>query len=91
MAVYKGELKVQTVAGKPDYKDITKQIADIVAESGIKEGVATVISCHTTGPRSATRVSSTSKRLSRGPTPTRTCLAATAPCSGTATRTCAPR
>ena len=48
MAVYKGELKVQTVAGKPDYKDITKQIADIVAESGIKEGVATVISCHTT-------------------------------------------
>lgn len=48
MAVYKGELSVSTCAGKPDYHDITEQIAEIVAGSGIKEGIATVISCHTT-------------------------------------------
>ena len=48
MAVYKGELKVDTCAGKPDYKDVTQQVADIVAQSGIAEGIVTVISCHTT-------------------------------------------
>lgn len=48
MAVFKGELKVSTCAGKPDYKDITAQIAEIVEQSGIKEGTVTVISCHTT-------------------------------------------
>ena len=48
MAVYKGELKVETCVGKPDYIDITGMVADIVAESGIAEGIVTVISCHTT-------------------------------------------
>lgn len=48
MAVYKGELRVQTVAGKPDYADITSQVAGIVGQSGIREGIVTVISCHTT-------------------------------------------
>ena len=48
MAVYKGLVKVQTLAGKPTYVDVTKQVADIVAESGIKEGVVNCISCHTT-------------------------------------------
>ncbi|MCH4054335.1 MAG: YjbQ family protein [Atopobiaceae bacterium] len=48
MAVYKGQVQVETVAGKPTYVDITQQVADVVAASGIKEGVVEVISCHTT-------------------------------------------
>lgn len=48
MAVYKGLIKVSTLEGKPTYLDITEQVEDIVKESGIKEGIVTVISCHTT-------------------------------------------
>lgn len=48
MAVHKGLIKVETLAGKPTYVDVTQDVADIVASSGIKEGVVTVLSCHTT-------------------------------------------
>ena len=48
MTVYKGQITVDTLAGKPTYIDVTKGVADIVAESGIKEGIVTVISAHTT-------------------------------------------
>lgn len=48
MTVYKGLVKVETLAGKPTYVDVTKEVADIVAQSGIKEGVVNCISCHTT-------------------------------------------
>lgn len=48
MTVHKGQITVDTVAGKPTYLDITEQVAAIVKESGIQEGVAVVISCHTT-------------------------------------------
>lgn len=48
MTVYKGLVKVETFAGKPTYVDVTKEVADIVAQSGIKEGVVNCISCHTT-------------------------------------------
>lgn len=48
MTVYKGQFSFDTLAGKPTYVDITKQVADIVKQSGIRGGVATVISCHTT-------------------------------------------
>ena len=37
MTVYKGQITVDTLAGKPTYIDVTKGVADIVAESGIKE------------------------------------------------------
>lgn len=48
MAVYKGEVQVETCAGRPDYIDITPQVRQIVADSGIKEGTVTVISKHST-------------------------------------------
>lgn len=48
MTVYKGLIKTETLAGKPTYVDITDEVRKIVAESGIKEGVVNVISCHTT-------------------------------------------
>ena len=48
MAVYKDTVTVETKGGKVTYCDITQGVADAVAKSGIKEGVVTVISCHTT-------------------------------------------
>lgn len=48
MSVYKGTVKVETLAGKPTYVDVTDEVARVVSESGIKEGVVTCISCHTT-------------------------------------------
>lgn len=38
MTVYKGLVKVETLAGKPTYVDVTREVADIVSQSGIKEG-----------------------------------------------------
>ena len=48
MAVYKEKLEMQTLAGKPTYVDITEGVRGAVEASGIKEGIAVVISCHTT-------------------------------------------
>lgn len=48
MAVYKETVKMDTLAGKPTYVDVTADVAGAVENSGIKEGVVTVISCHTT-------------------------------------------
>lgn len=48
MAVYKDLIKMETLAGKPTYVDITEEVAAAVEKSGIKEGVVVVISCHTT-------------------------------------------
>lgn len=48
MAVFKDIIKMETLAGKPTYVDITEGVRAAVDASGIKEGVVTVISCHTT-------------------------------------------
>ena len=48
MTVYKDLIKMETLAGKPTYVDITEEVAAAVEKSGIKEGVVVVISCHTT-------------------------------------------
>lgn len=48
MSVYKGEVIVQTGAGKPTYVNITFDVSRIVKESGISEGIVSVISEHTT-------------------------------------------
>lgn len=48
MTVKKGEVVVATAAHKPTYIDITDEVARIVAESGIQNGIVTVISAHTT-------------------------------------------
>lgn len=48
MTVYKDLIKMDTLAGKPTYVDITAEVSQAVEASGIKEGTVTVISCHTT-------------------------------------------
>jgi len=48
MAVHKGRIVVETLAGKPTYVDITRQVRDVVRGSGVAEGVVAVISQHTT-------------------------------------------
>ncbi|MBY4797756.1 YjbQ family protein [Collinsella sp. AGMB00827] len=48
MAVYKDVISMETEAGKPTYVDITDEVAEVVAASGVQEGIVTVISCHTT-------------------------------------------
>ncbi|QWT17640.1 YjbQ family protein [Collinsella sp. zg1085] len=48
MTVYKEQLVYETLSGKPTYVDITQGVQEIVAASGIQEGVVVVISCHTT-------------------------------------------
>ena len=48
MAVYKDTITCETLAGKPTYVDVTKGVEEIVAASGVKEGIVCVISCHTT-------------------------------------------
>lgn len=48
MTVFKDLIKMDTLAGKPTYVDITAEVAKAVEASGIKEGTVTVISCHTT-------------------------------------------
>ncbi len=48
MAVYKDFVGFTSCAGKPDYHDITQDVAQVVEASGIQEGTVTVISCHTT-------------------------------------------
>ena len=48
MTVFKGLVRVETLAGKPTYVDVTEEVAGIVSQSGIREGVVHCISCHTT-------------------------------------------
>lgn len=48
MAVYKDLIKMETLAGRPTYVDVTADVARAVEASGIAEGTVTVISCHTT-------------------------------------------
>lgn len=48
MSVYKGIINVVTLANKVTYIDVTDKVNEIVTSSDIKEGIVTVISCHTT-------------------------------------------
>ena len=48
MTVYKDLIKMETLAGKPTYVDVTDEVRAAVKKSGVKEGIAVVISCHTT-------------------------------------------
>ena len=48
MTVFKDLIKMETLAGKPTYVDITDEVRAAVQKSGVKEGIAVVISCHTT-------------------------------------------
>ena len=49
MAVYKEQIEgLMSKGGKPTYINITKEVNEIIAKSGIKDGICCVISPHTT-------------------------------------------
>ena len=49
MAVYKETIEgLMSKGGTPTYINITKEVKDIIARSGIKDGICCVISPHTT-------------------------------------------
>ncbi len=49
MTVYREEIKgIQSKGGSPTYVNITAEVKEIIAKSGIKDGVVHVISPHTT-------------------------------------------
>ncbi|MCL2814374.1 MAG: secondary thiamine-phosphate synthase enzyme YjbQ [Oscillospiraceae bacterium] len=48
MAVYLGKVRVQSADHLPHFHNITDEVKNIVAESGIKNGICTVYSHHTT-------------------------------------------
>ena len=48
MAVYKETIKLQSKGGEPTFLNITPEVRRIIAESGIQNGICTVISPHTT-------------------------------------------
>lgn len=48
MKIYKGKIEVQSEGLHPTFHDITTQVKDILSQSGIKNGVCTVYSHHTT-------------------------------------------
>ncbi len=48
MQIYKNYIKVKTLE-KQNFYEITNKVRDLVKESGIKEGILTVYSPHTTG------------------------------------------
>lgn len=48
MAVYQDTITVSTAAGRPDFIDIKQQVIDIIAASGISNGIVTCQTTHTT-------------------------------------------
>ena len=48
MSVYKKTIAVQSHGGTPSYSNITPDVKDAIAESGIQNGICAVISPHTT-------------------------------------------
>ena len=48
MSVYHGEIKLQSRDHLPCFHNVTDQVRDIVAKSGIKNGICVVYSHHTT-------------------------------------------
>ena len=46
--VFQKELNVQSKGWRPTFHDVSKEIIDIVKESGIKNGTVTIASHHTT-------------------------------------------
>lgn len=48
MTVYKETILVESHGSRPTYADVTKEVRRIIKESGIQNGICTVISPHTT-------------------------------------------
>ena len=48
MTVYKETLKLQSKGGDPTFINITPEVRKAIENSGVKNGICTVISPHTT-------------------------------------------
>ena len=48
MKLYRAKIELQSEGHRPDFHDVTKQVNEIVKESGIKNGICLVYSHHTT-------------------------------------------
>ena len=48
MKVYRKAIDVQSEGLHPTFHDVTKQVKEIVKESGVKDGICVVYSHHTT-------------------------------------------
>ena len=48
MAVYKETIKVESHGKTPTYINITPEVKRVIEESGLQNGICTVISPHTT-------------------------------------------
>ena len=48
MSVYKTTIKLQSNGGEPTFINITDEVKAAIADSGIQDGICTIISPHTT-------------------------------------------
>lgn len=48
MKMYKEQIEIHSKGGQPTYEDITNQVREAIKNSGIKEGLVTVLTAHTT-------------------------------------------
>ena len=48
MAVYKEKIQIKSHGGTPTFVNITKEVREAIAKSGIRNGIVTAISPHTT-------------------------------------------
>lgn len=48
MKIYKEQIEIQSKGENPTYQDITNQIREAIKNSGVKEGLVTVLTAHTT-------------------------------------------
>lgn len=48
MIVYHHQIDLHTVAGRPSYHNVTDEVKRAVTESGVKDGICTIASAHTT-------------------------------------------
>jgi secondary thiamine-phosphate synthase enzyme len=48
MTVYQKSFQLQSKNHKPNFHDVTEKVKEIVSDSGIKNGIATIYSQHTT-------------------------------------------
>lgn len=48
MSVYKTTIKLQSNGGEPTFINITDEVKAAIADSGVQDGICTIISPHTT-------------------------------------------
>lgn len=48
MTTFHADVRLQTVAGRPSYHDVTPNLRDAIRESGVRDGICVVATPHTT-------------------------------------------